>query len=522
MGVAEPPPSPEPRPEPEVDVRAEAYQKAKSEIDRVLALPPLPGAPAFEQKRAQLVARAKSEPIVFIRTPQADPETSKGVLAQREYFQRTDFAWRTLRDLRKQFRHNYRALRQLFLSDGYLYSESPNHAFTLVSLLDPSLLFDEEEIWVQRGERLFHAKKGDKERYYYSDGSEQGKRVRLLHLDRIGTGPVPEPMHVDLRNLRYRLFFQRAEVKHITDEFLVLDLVYGELKIPTVVRRTGAHLELVAEMVEPGQVERLKTTREQLRRRMRVVSKLRSAMRAAIDEGLPFDEPKTEFGQEDGKLRREWRRAYLEGHHSFRFNDDRYNVFNREGQPLVPQVCIDFMVDSFQRASGSWWRTKTEGVRERTAGKLEWGDVGRDQMRRTKFFVQYAEEHPDRFDVRHFPENDRVELGYKDQFFAWLQERVDDFDAADIILIRGMTPWDEEEEHTHSFFVYETDPLTGVPIAIAGNAGPANLWSWETEARRTPHRTVRTRIRPRLSWLETFIEVDAAPLEPPELISGKK
>jgi hypothetical protein len=162
-------------------------------------------------------------------------------------------------------------------------------------------------------------------------------------------------------------------------------------------------------------------------------------------------------------------------------------------------------------------------VRERTAGKLNFGEVEADDLRRTGFFVRLAKERSDWFDVLSFPEAQRVELGYKNRFFRWLTKHVDSFEAGDIILIRGMTPWDELDEHTHSFFVYETDPLTGVPIAIAGNAGPANLWSWETEARRTPHRTVRARIRPRLEWLESFVDttLDEA-LTPPALISGKK
>ena len=117
----------------------------------------------------------------------------------------------------------------------------------------------------------------------------------------------------------------------------------------------------------------------------------------------------------------------------------------------------------------------------------------------------------------------RCKSQYKQRFFRWLEKKVDHFEPGDIVFIRGMTPWDEFDEHSHSFFVFETDPVSGVPIAIAGNAGPANLWSWETEARRTPNRTVRDRIRPKLSWLESFLTIDRhAVLEPPALVSGKK
>lgn len=499
------------------------FESAKRAIDEALAAPALPGAPEFEKHRAQLVARAKSEPVFFLRRPGADPDASKGVAAQRLRFERTDFAWRSMRDLKRQFKRKKDVLRQLFLSEGYVFSDSPNHAFTLVSQLRPGVLFDDETLWIQRGSQTFHAKLDGEGDYVYTDGPQVNKRVRLLHLDRVGTGPIPEPLHVDFRELRYRHFFDRAKVRRITQEKIVADLRYGELWVPTLLGREGATLSVEHEQIAPADVETFESAKDLLRRKSRVHSKLREAMRAAIDEGLPFDEPKTEFGQEDGKLRRLWRHAYLNGRTRYKFNDDRYSVFGKEGQPLVPQVCIDYMVDTFQRASGSWYRPKQDGVRERTRGKLDFGDVGVDNLRRTQFFVNLAKERTDWFDVRSFPENDRVELGYKDRFFDWLLKNVDEFDAADIILIRGMTPWDEIDEHTHSFFIYETDPMTGIPIAIAGNAGPANLWSWETEARRTPHRTVRTRIRARLDWLESFVDMpqDYEP-ELPALISGKK
>jgi hypothetical protein len=501
----------------------EAYRLANARIEQALANVALPGAPGFEKNRTQLLARAKSEPVFFLEPPKPDPTMSKGVAAQRQFFERTDYSWRTLKDLRKKHEHDKPTMRQLFLSDGYLYSEDPNRAFTLVSLLRPSMLFDEDKLWIQRGQSVFHAVKGDKGEYYFSDGSEQGQRVRLLHLDRIGTGTPPPPLHVDFRDLKYRAFFQRAKVRHIGESQLVADLRYEDSWVRTLLERDGARLSIQAEAIEPERLEKVSVARTRIKRQLLAVTQLRGAMRNAIDEGLPFDEPKAEFGQEDGKLRRLWERAYFAGDSSFRYNDDRYSVFGKEGQPLVPQVCIDFMVDTFQRASGSWFLPEKAKKRERTPGKLDWGVVEPTKLRRTKFFVQYAKEHTDWFDTLNFPEGNRIELGYKDRFFGWLEKRVDDFEAGDIVLIRGYTPWDEEDEHTHSFFVYETDPMSGVPVAIAGNAGPANLWSWETEARRTPNRTLRTRVRPKLEWLESYLTTSPdASLQPPVLVSGKK
>lgn len=40
-----------------------------------------------------------------------------------------------------------------------------------------------------------------------------------------------------------------------------------------------------------------------------------------VGEALPFDEPKTEEGQQDGNLRPAWRWAYTHGWDSYTFND---------------------------------------------------------------------------------------------------------------------------------------------------------------------------------------------------------
>jgi hypothetical protein len=501
----------------------QAFERANSLIAKVMAQADLGGAPGLEKQRASMVARAKSEPVVFVRTPEAT-EVAAGVQSLRTTFESTDYPWRELKDLRNRFSKRPEVMRELLLREGYLYTEEPNRAFTLVSQIKPKHLFDEERLWVHRGPWLMHAERGEEGDYFFLDGPEQGKKVRLLHLDRVGTGDVPEPLHRDLRGLRYRIHFERAKLRHHDERNIVADLRYGTFWVPTLLESNGARLDVVAEAIPPQDADAIRETRKLLERKARAVSVLRHAMREQIDEGLPFDEPKTEDGQQDGALRRQWRGAYLANRDYFRFNEDRYPVFDDEGKPRVPQVCVDFMVDTFERASGTWWRGKDAPIRERTIGKLNLVEFAEnDQLRRTKGFLAFAREHEEWFDVLTFPKYMRVELGYKPTFFAWLEKKADHFEPGDIVFIRGMTPWDEVDEHSHSFFIFESDPVSGVPIAIAGNAGPANLWSWETEARRTPNRSVRDRIRPKIEWLETFITADPSlELEPPALVSGKK
>jgi hypothetical protein len=298
------------------------FQRARRLIDEELAKPDLGGDPGIQKQRAAMVARAKSEPIVLIRTPKRT-EVSPGVESLRAAFERTDYPWRELKKLRQRFGQRPDVMREILLREGYLYADDPNRAFTLVSQIKPRHLFDEDTIWVHRGKWLMHAKRGDEGDYFFLDGPEQGKKVRLLHLDRVGVGVVPEPLHRDFRGLRYRLFFDRARIEHITDRAIVADLRYGSHWVPTLLESHGAELDVVAEAIAPDDAAEVRQARELQERRARAVSALRVAMRQAIDEGLPFDEPKTEVGQQDGTLRRLWRSAYAANRNYYKFNDDR-------------------------------------------------------------------------------------------------------------------------------------------------------------------------------------------------------
>jgi hypothetical protein len=59
--------------------------------------------------------------------------------------------------------------------------------------------------------------------------------------------------------------------------------------------------------------------------------------------------------------------------------------------------------------------------------------------------------------------------------------------------------------HYHSFYVVESDPITGMPILLAGNSGRPRLRAWDNVMRSAPLRSIKTRIRPRLEWLERHL-----------------
>ncbi len=507
-----------------VAVRAEEAPNQSSEparnascselIDEAERMPAEAGTPRLDKSRDVVLLYAKSEPVLFTREPAANEKGSEAARTYRTMLKTTSSPWSILDKLWPVFSQNPELGRAVLLRDGYLYADRPELAFALVDLVTVQMLFSDHSVWIQRGERTLHADRTKAGRYVFTDGAERGQRVKLLLFDRIGAGTPPAPLHRDFRALRQALGFDAVDVKRLGAERIVANLRYGALSVPTLLASEGAHLSLVCEVVPQGSEEALGAARSEHARRERALAPLRSAIRAGVQEGLPFDEPLTEYGQQDGRLRGQWLAAYENGRNDFEFQTDKYYVFNATGRPLVPEVCVDFIFDSFERASGTWWRPRGE-PRGRVVGKLDFTTLPDEQRRRATSFIDYAERHPESFDVYTLPENERVPFKFGKRLADYLVAAAPTFRPGDVVLIRGYAPWDKPWKpkimHFHSFFVYESDPVTGMPIALAGNPGRPLLQTWQFEAFRTPDRSIWYRVRPRLEWLEQSLNVANSP-----------
>jgi hypothetical protein len=64
--------------------------------------------------------------------------------------------------------------------------------------------------------------------------------------------------------------------------------------------------------------------------------------------------------------------------------------------------------------------------------------------------------------------------------------------------------------HYHSFYVYETDPVFGMPTIIIDQAGHARIRSWHSVMQNGPRRSVRHRIR----WNPEFLLPHEGPSAP--------
>jgi hypothetical protein len=480
-----------------------------AERKRVLAQPGLPGAPVFEAARTHIFGYTKAEPVLFVRAPEHEASSDSMVRRYRRTLDIAKYPWDVLRWLVPRFVHHPEHGRGALLREGYLYADTPAFAFALADHVRLHHLFDAERVYIQRGRFTSHAERGKDGKYRYVDGPQAGKPVRLLLLDRVGVGQPPPALHRDLRALRYQLYFDAARIVHMTPDRIVADLRYGPDWIPSVLATAGAEVELLCESVPPGTGDRLAERRTQAANRERLLEPLRAAMIASIEEQIPFDEPITEYGQQDGHMRLKWLQAYLAGKKTYRFNGDRYFIFDERGRPRPPQVCVDFVYDTLERASGTWWQPR--GARpERTRGRVDFGTFTDTTLRRADRFIELARTDTERFELHELPPRERIPMGHRNDFFAYLQKHADDFIPGDIVLIRGYTPWDrpwQEQRimHYHSFFVYERDPVTGIPIALVGNAGRPSIRTWLFEGIRTPRRSIWYRIRPRVAWLESVI-----------------
>lgn len=478
----------------------EAHAACERLLARARAEPQLPGTPALDAARPGILGRAKAAAVLFERPPAVSEGPQREAQLYREQLRSSRAPLWQLHLLSKLLVNRPELARAVFLREGYLYAEAPELAGAITEWVELGHLFRAPELRVERGAEVRRVRRG-KLYYEWLDGPEQGKRARLWLFDRVWEAEAPPaaPLHLDVGALAARLGFDELRVERITAAHLIAALRYGELEVPTLLSRVGTGLREQCELVPPGASEQLQAARSLHARRAAVLAKLREVIGRKLDEALPFDEPRTEIGQQDGELRRAWAWAYRHGWDSYQFNGDGYRVFDAAGRPLIPEVCIDFITDVLERSSGTWYRSRDE-PRERTQGRLDFDALALDNRRSVERFVDYAWSRPDWFEVVDLAPEERVPLMAGRAFFDGVYAHRARFRPLDIVTIHGLRS--DGNLHYHSFFIVDADPVSGMPTLVASNAGVPRVRTWEQEMRPAPRRSIKTRIRPRLEWLE--------------------
>lgn len=481
----------------------------RARIDRVRAEPRLPGAPRFEAARLEVLGRARGEPMIFVREPLevADDALDAAARSARAAF-RAGKPGRRVADALRRHKGAPAVLRALALRDGYLFTEDPQDAFAWVSHARLTDLFGAEHprIWLERAAETRELERVVRNRetsYRYADGPLAGTAADLLFGDRVATSrqALGAPLHRDLAELAHEVGFDRARVEHASELALVVALRFGAdpagAEWVDAVLERGEHpasLRLGCLAADGAQRARIEAFLATGATRRAALGRMRDTIGAQVRESLRFDRPEGETAPDrDGELRPVWMSAYLSGRSGFEVDGTSYPVFDAGGRATPPQVCVDFVVDTFERASGSWFRPRGEAP-GRTAGTLRFGEAGFANHRGVLAFGDHAEELPALFEVRRFRGAERIAFRERSRFFAFLAEHADDVRAGDVVAIQGLKR--DDRVHQHAILVERVDPLTGFPMGLADQMKRPRRRTWEGIMAEAPARSLLWRVRP--------------------------
>jgi hypothetical protein len=483
-----------PAPAPDADLDA-----CRARID-TLAGPDLPGAPAFDARRAEIFGRARGEPMVFVREPQPTPDDrlSPAQLASRRAFDKGTPGARLGR-LLANHRRDPEGLRALVLREGYAYTPEPLDALDLVTAVHLTELFAEPEIWIQRGgdtRRLRRETKNRETTYRYLDGPLAGHAADLLFGDRVALREeeLAAPLHRDLRALADVIGFDRAKIERRTEAGLVASLRFGTEWARALLPSHGASLELGCLAEDRAHRDAVAAARDAGGARRRALVRMHDTIAHELDEAFRFDRPEGEKSPDhDGEMRPVWASAYLSGRQSFEYLGTKLPVFDPAGNAWPPEVCVDFVLDTFERTSGSWFRPRG-GALGREPGRLAFDETRKHNLRGVIAFGKFAEEEPELFDVRRFKGKERIEFRERSRYFQFLVDNADDVRPGDVVAIHGMKR--DNRIHQHAILVEWADPITGFPGGLADQMKRPRRRTWEGIMAEAPLRSLLFRARP--------------------------
>ncbi len=449
--------------------------------------PPDPRQVAYQRRLPEVLVRAEIDPVLFLRWPEARPRRRRAA-ALRSAIDQAPVPGRAMAEFLGA--HSDLALRrEVLLADGYLFSSRPALAVALSSRLHLEQLFDAPRVYRARDGLVDVLERGD-DGYVEPDGTPATLRPNDRLSDR--AEGLEGPLGIDLEVVRAETGALRTFPTAMGPDAASLDLGFPDgSRRPALVTIEHGRTEVVC---IGGASETLAATQLDATRfwtRHRAVA---LAARALVEEGPRFDEPldEPEGVQQDGMLRVAWLAAYESGQSTFTFGTVEYPVFDPEGRPIPPEVCIDFVFDVWQRAGGTWYRREGE-VRGRTQGALDL-DVARLPRRSLPALLATTDAEGavlDRYDV---PEDDLVPLSRGAEYARAVAREADAFREGDALIVHGLRLQDYRR-HYHALLVIRTDPMTGVPMRIADNQDRPRFRTLESAMRAAPYRRIVHRLR---------------------------
>jgi hypothetical protein len=166
-------------------------------------------------------------------------------------------------------------------------------------------------------------------------------------------------------------------------------------------------------------------------------------------------------------------------------------------------VCVDFVLDTWERGAGSWFRPRGERP-GRTEGRIDFDAEGIENRRGVLGFGAFTASREDLFQHRAFTGAERVPFAERDRFFAGL---VPDGPSAgellrpgDVVAIQGLKR--DDRVHQHAILVEGVDPVSGLPHALADQMKRPRRRTWEGIMAEAPKRSLLYRARPTRALFE--------------------
>ncbi len=447
----------------------------------------------------QILVVTKIVPVIYLLAPKRSQEPK--IVALANDLDRGYRSERTVRRLVKELADDKPTLREVLLSQGYLFEERPRVAAALVKVLQISDLFDEKTVYLHRG--------GIVKKLTYLDGDfvdDEGNRATILLNDRVSAdeGDLAQPLHMDLDRVKEETGARRImPLSHSSDRAIVRLEYPNGFGARALIENVGNRTSVVC---IDGNAQDISDARRSAKvfwdwnRALRETAKMMVAERPGFDE--PVDE--VEGDQEDGKLRIAWHKAYYRHKRKFNYREEEYRVFDRLGNPIPPQVCIDFIFDTWERSSGNWFR-KWRETPGKTPGYLDFSFMKLNR-RHTPSVLDISSVPGGVLERYDFPTRDRVPFRRHKEFASALARNAHALREGDLLVIHGLRE-EDMENHYHTVIVLSTDPLTGIPTVVADNAGRPRIRSISAAMRNAPRRSIKHRIRVNPGWIEKRKEV---------------
>ncbi len=435
-----------------------------------------------------VTAEAKVRPVIYLKRPHASEDPKAASDLSRLLQQKRPR--KAVREILSEYANDKPFLRKMFLPEGYLFSDNAEIATAMAQETRLTDLYDEPIVYRQKNnitERL--VRRGD--HFVDPDGAEA--TIYLNDRTALKSTFFSAPIHLDIKAVIQSTGAVRVLPKIVDRTAAEVDLIFPSgNRYPALISLVDDQTQVTCIEGDEDQLRKEKMSAEIFRVRH---EKIVEAVRNLVAERPIFDEPKDEGEdvQEDGELRVAWKEAYFSHKKKFKYREVEYEVFDKAGNPIPPEVCVDFIVDTWERAFGTWYAKRSKPP-SRIPGEIDFYAVANLSRRHIASILTYAlsEDTPfERYDV---PQRKWIPLASYRRFIKNLVKLSLHFRVGDLLVIHGLRD-EDEQEHFHTVLILSMDPITGIPVEVADNQGRPRISTLKTAMRAAPRRSIKYRLR---------------------------